>query len=138
MPGTSVTLREANADIDIAKASWAARFLSKVAPPPPPPTPNPHPRQNPDTPLIVNGMFGTKTVKAQQWIDFAGNEADCDGSFGPLSKVAMQKHLGVTPDGVIGPVTVEALQRHVGSRPDGMWGPFTTEALQKALNADTY
>lgn len=33
VPGTNVTLRECNADIDIAKASWAAEFLP--APPPP-------------------------------------------------------------------------------------------------------
>jgi hypothetical protein len=36
VPGTNVTLRECNADIDIAQASWAAQFLPKPPPPPPP------------------------------------------------------------------------------------------------------
>ncbi len=37
IPGTSVTLQQCNADIDVAQASWAAQFLPKPPPPPPPP-----------------------------------------------------------------------------------------------------
>jgi hypothetical protein len=36
VPGTNVTLKQCNADIDVAQASWANQFL-----PPPPPAPDP-------------------------------------------------------------------------------------------------
>jgi hypothetical protein len=42
VPGTNVTLRQANADIDVAKASWANQFLPKPTPPPVPAGPYPH------------------------------------------------------------------------------------------------
>ena len=61
-----------------------------------------------------------------------------DGKFGPLTKKALQRALGVTADGIIGPQTVRALQRHVGAAVDGQWGPDTTRHLQTALNADRF
>jgi peptidoglycan hydrolase-like protein with peptidoglycan-binding domain len=36
-----------------------------------------------------------------------------DGSFGPITKEALQRYLHVTADGIIGPVTVKALQAQV-------------------------
>ena len=57
-----------------------------------------------------------------------------DGDFGPLTKKALQRALGVTADGSIGPITIKALQRHVGASVDGSWGPLTTKALQRHLH----
>ena len=56
-----------------------------------------------------------------------------DGDFGPLTKKALQRALGVAADGSVGPITVGALQRHVGASADGSWGPLTTKALQRHL-----
>lgn len=107
-------------------------------PPPAPPTPVPPAHRNTFTPVRVDGIFGGQTVKAQQFVDFNGNLADCDGIFGPNSKKAMQAHLGVAQDGIIGPITVKALQRLIGAVPDGKWGPDTTRHLQSALNLGIY
>lgn len=63
----------------------------------------------------------------------APNGLVVDGSFGPLTKAALQRVLGVAADGIVGPVTVKALQRRLGVTADGIWGPITTRALQRRL-----
>ncbi len=50
IPGTNITLRACNADIDIAQQSWAAQFLPKPPPPPPPPA------------VITDGILVSKTM----------------------------------------------------------------------------
>lgn len=42
VPGTNITLRDCNADIDVAKDSFANQFLMNPPPPPPPPPPVPN------------------------------------------------------------------------------------------------
>jgi hypothetical protein len=107
-------------------------------PVPPRPAPVPAGRRNIYTPVTEDGIFGSATCAAQQFVDFNGNIADVDGIFGPASKVAMQKYLAVQPSGVMDVITVRALQLRVGVKQDGMWGPVTTLGLQKALNAGLY
>jgi len=139
VPGTSVTLQQAQADIDVGRRSWTDLFVPAApAPQPPPPAPVPPAKRNIYTPLAVDGVFGPLSTKAEQFVSFAGNTADCDGVFGPVSRKSMQAHLGVVADGIIGPVTVKALQARVGAVEDGNWGAQTTMALQRALNAGTY
>lgn len=80
--------------------------------------------------LAVDGVFGPLTKRALQ--RHLGVTAD--GVFGPVTKCALQRHLEVRTDGVIGPITVRALQREIGARVDGQWGPETTRCLQRYLN----
>ena len=47
---------------------------------------------NPFCPLDVNGEFGAQTIEALQW----KLGVDQDGGFGPNTKMALQRHLGVT------------------------------------------
>ena len=61
-----------------------------------------------------------------------------DGKFGPASKKAMQKWLGVKQDGVIGKATTKALQKKVGANVDGVWGAKTTKKLQIYLTKMGY
>jgi len=103
------------------------------------PVPQPVPqvppaRRNIFTPVVEDGVFGSKTCSALQFVVFNGNIADVDGWFGPLTKVALQKHLSVQPDGVIGPRTIRAIQQRCGVPQDGVWGPLTTKGLQVELN----
>jgi len=48
---------------------------------------------------------------------------EVDGDFGPQTKKALQRALGVTVDGDVGPQTIMALQVRVGADPDGELGP---------------
>lgn len=57
-----------------------------------------------------------------------------DGKFGPETKKALQRYLGVKADGIIGRITVKALQKRLGVKQDGVWGSKTTKALQRKLN----
>ena len=63
---------------------------------------------------------------------------DVDGAFGPISKMALQRHLGVAANGVVGPDTIKALQRHVGVSQSGVCGAETTKGVQRTLNAHTF
>lgn len=105
--------------------------------PTPPPTP-PQPRSR----LVVDGVFGSGTIKALQTVlkSLKLYRDNIDGIFGPVTRVALQQLLRVKPDGVVGPVTVKALQvrlrNHKFSCPaNGVWDKATTRALQSALNA---
>lgn len=115
-------------------------FFAEAGPPPAPAPPSqvPPSRRNTFTPIAVDGNFGPASVKALQFVIFAGNSAECDGDFGPLSKRALQWYLHVPVDGIVGPITVRALQAAVGAAQDGDWGPQTTRALQSALNRGTF
>lgn len=84
--------------------------------------------------LEVDGDFGPLTRKALQ----RALGVDDDGDIGPITKKALQRRVGVEDDGDIGPDTKRALQRRVGATVDGAWGPETTKALQRALNAGTF
>lgn len=122
---------------------WTAGAPATPPQPAPQPTPQPSPnippaKRNIFTPIAVDGAFGLHSIKAEQFVSYNGNQADCDGVFGLGSKKSMQGHLGVKQDGVIGPVTIKVLQRRVGAAQDGQWGTLTTEALQRALNQGTY
>lgn len=57
-----------------------------------------------------------------------------DGVFGPATKKALQKELGVTVDGNFGPKSIRALQKRIGAKVDGQFGPQTTRKLQEYLN----
>jgi len=50
VPGTNVTLRACNADIDIAQQGWASQFLPKPPPPPQPPA------------VITDGILVSRTM----------------------------------------------------------------------------
>jgi peptidoglycan hydrolase-like protein with peptidoglycan-binding domain len=87
----------------------------------------------------VDGEFGPATCAAmQRALNKHGAKLSVDGSFGSLTKKALQGYLKVTADGVVGPNTVKALQKKVGSGVDGKWGADTTRHLQTALNAGTF
>jgi hypothetical protein len=110
------------------------------------PRPDHAPDGNPYTPLVVDGDFGPRTIRALQWSlnhTGAAPPLNVDGDFGRRSRQALQARLNhvagpVAIDDQIGPATVRALQRHVGSPQDGVWGSVTTGALQRALNAGTF
>ena len=56
-----------------------------------------------------------------------------DGQFGIMTKMRLQRWLGVTEDAEIGKNTIKALQKKVGANVDGEWGRATTRALQSYL-----
>jgi hypothetical protein len=125
-------------DEDVLVVPFALWYPGAAAPAPAPSPGVPAARRNVYTPLAVDGNFGPASTRAEQFVSFGGDTADCDGIFGFLSRKSMQAHLGVTQDGIIGPVTVKALQKRVGAAQDGDWGPATTARLQDALNKGTY
>ena len=92
------------------------------------------PDRNPYTPVAEDGVFGTNTIQATQFV----SGVTPDGVWGTQSTAALQQYLGVPVDGVLGPQTVEALQAAVGADVDGVWGAMTTKALQCALNNGTF
>jgi hypothetical protein len=119
VPGTHVTLAQANADIDIAKSAWAAEFFHGVHPPVPVPTPAP------GLPYYKNGtrvlqyltgkpaatwMRGTDVLAIQKHIK-APAEPDswCDGIYGAstaerVSWYEGEHHLSQeVPYGIVGP-----------------------------------
>jgi hypothetical protein len=65
VPGTSVTLRECNADIDVGKTAFTDQFLPSVKPPPPAPT-----NQNP-APCEGAWRWVVQTGNKQSLIQFA-------------------------------------------------------------------
>lgn len=146
VPGTSVRLVQAQADIDVAKAAWAAHFLPGAPPPPPPPPPPP----SAAWPVTAEGAHGNR-VRVLQYLLWAhGETLLIDGMFGPLTKHAVeawQKARHLTADGIAGPETwptltpastgqgatgdvVRAIQIVVGAADDGIFGPQTKAALE--------
>lgn len=84
--------------------------------------------------VSVGGDFGPQTKMALQ----RALGVSADGDIGPVTIKALQVRVGTTSDGELGPQTIRALQRRVGAEPDGEWGPATTRALQNAINAGTF
>jgi hypothetical protein len=140
VPGTSVMLAQCNADIDVAKAEWAARFMPGLPVPPPAPA---------AWPVTEEGNSG-KRVRVLQYLLRAHGEAlVTDSVFGPLTKHAVkawQRARHLTVDGIAGPQTwptltpataqgahgdvVRAVQIAVGAADDGIFGLKTKAALE--------
>lgn len=137
VPGTSVTLAQASADIDVAKFAWAAQFLPAA------------PLAPAAWPVTAEGSAGDRVRVLQYLLRAHGEILFADGRFGPLTKLAVEawqraRHLSV--DGVAGPQTwptltpvtrqgatgdvVRAIQRVTGSTVDGIFGPRTKAALE--------
>jgi hypothetical protein len=100
---------------------WRAQHI-------PPPSPNPH------LPLVVEGVFGPRTVAAMQW---TMSVAD-DGIFGVQTKRALQPRLAVEQDGVIGQLAIRALQLRIRAKVDAVWGEETSRRLQESLNSGRF
>lgn len=84
--------------------------------------------------LAVDGDFGPATKRALQ----RALGVTADGDFGPVSTRALQAFLGITQDGDWGRQTSSALQSFLGVTVDGDFGPASTRALQERLNAGTF
>jgi peptidoglycan hydrolase-like protein with peptidoglycan-binding domain len=81
--------------------------------------------------LVVDGIVGPRTLAVLNAGPASG--LSVDGSFGPSTKKALQRALGVADDGSFGPASTKALQAFLGTAQDGSWGPATTKALQTYL-----
>jgi hypothetical protein len=114
VPGTSVTLRYAEADIDVAKATWANGFLPGA------PKPAPNPAPTPGLPVYADGSRVLEYLvgkPAATWM--RGTDV-----------LALQKFLGsLGSDGIYGPLTAERVSWYEGIRgipqekPYGIAGP---------------
>lgn len=111
-----------------------------AAPAKPVPAPPVRPTTIPGQYLSADGILDVATLKVFQKA-WGLSKADCDGSFGPQTRRALQRWVGVKPDGMIGPATRRALRRRVylaassapwpgmSPRPDA-----TTRAIEVYLN----
>lgn len=63
-------------------------------------------------PLVVDGVVGKNTYRALQRVLNQKNKAGLteEGLFGPQTKKALQRYVGVTVDGIVGKATVRAMQ----------------------------
>jgi beta-N-acetylhexosaminidase len=71
------------------------------------------------------------TVKAQYGL--LAPRLPVTGTFGPLTKRALQRWLGIPQTGIFDAATIRALQARVGAPVVGVWGPRSTAALQSYL-----
>ncbi|MBC9821138.1 glycoside hydrolase family 3 N-terminal domain-containing protein [Terrabacter sp. MAHUQ-38] len=71
------------------------------------------------------------TVKAQYGLLSA--RLPITGYFGPLTKTALQRWLGITPTGIFDSATIRALQARIGAPAVGVWGPRSMAAMQSYL-----
>ena len=91
---------------------------------------------NTETPVAVDGVFGSETVRAVQF----GLGVETTGVEGPYTTSHFETFLGVpvTAGDVLSEGAVKALQTRLGGLTvDGDMGPLTVTALQNALNAGT-
>jgi hypothetical protein len=106
---------------------------------------------NPFTLLIVNGSFGSGTVKALQWKlnNEGGFGLTIDGIYGPITESANAFHCGAPENGTLYPgnevaeqSVMDFQQRIIDSgfplKTDGFWGNLTTEGLQLSLNSTRF
>jgi peptidoglycan hydrolase-like protein with peptidoglycan-binding domain len=102
--------------------------------------PKPAPAHTDGGKIAVDGIFGTGTIGAIQYVLRTHRlyHDAIDGIFGPHTRTALQMYLKVAHDGVIGPKTVTALQHHVHALATGTWDKSTTRAIQTALNAGRF
>lgn len=102
---------------------------------------------NPHTPLRVDGVWGSSTTRALQYVLKVKYNAwglngplVVDGVIGRNTYRALQRLLnqeikaGLAEDGIFGKATKRALQRYVGSSVDGIVGPATVKAMQNKIN----
>ena len=131
-----------------------AVFKDAKPTPTPTPKPTPQPTPKPTDKLVVDGVFGTASIKkAQQYFGtpvdgviggqlkklatkYPGINADCItwGGGGSTFIKAMQKKFGLIEDGIIGTTTIKALQQYLKVKADGVWGKATSRAFQLFLN----
>ncbi|WP_157623388.1 glycoside hydrolase family 3 N-terminal domain-containing protein [Terrabacter sp. Root85] len=71
------------------------------------------------------------TVKAQYGL--LAPRLPVTGYFGPLTKTALQRWLGISQTGVFDGATIRALQVRIGAPVVGVWGPHSMAALQSYL-----
>jgi beta-N-acetylhexosaminidase len=71
------------------------------------------------------------TVKAQYGL--LAPRLPVTGYFGPLTKTALQRWLGVAQTGVFDSATIRALQARTGAPVDGVWGARSVASLQSYL-----
>ena len=71
------------------------------------------------------------TVKAQYGL--LAPRLPVTGYFGPLTKTALQRWLGVAQTGVFDTATIRALQARTGAPVDGVWGARSVASLQSYL-----
>lgn len=115
VPGTTVTLAQCNADINVASSAWLAEVTGSIPAPAPAPSPAPSNWQEAmmqQLPEVSQGATGAYVRSVQGLCTARGHTATVDGVFGPLTKAAVEAvqagaHIGV--DGVVGPQTWPAL-----------------------------
>jgi beta-N-acetylhexosaminidase len=71
------------------------------------------------------------TVKAQYGL--LAPRLPVTGYFGPLTKIALQRWLGISQTGVFDSATIRALQARIGAAVVGIWGPRSMAAMQSYL-----
>lgn len=107
VPGTGVTLAQANADIDVATGAWAAHFTGTSIKAPAGPAGSEY--TVPALSEVAEGSADAAMVRTVQGLAVArGRAIAVDGDFGPLTKAAVeavQSAAKVSVDGVVGPQT---------------------------------
>jgi beta-N-acetylhexosaminidase len=71
------------------------------------------------------------TVKAQYGL--LAPRLPVTGYFGPLTKTALQRWLGIAQTGAFDSATIRALQARIGAAVVGVWGPRSMAAMQRYL-----
>ncbi len=71
------------------------------------------------------------TVKAQYGL--LAPRLPVTGYFGPLTKAALQRWLGISQTSVFDSATIRALQARIGAAVVGVWGPRSMAAMQRYL-----
>ncbi|WP_020144365.1 glycoside hydrolase family 3 N-terminal domain-containing protein [Terracoccus sp. 273MFTsu3.1] len=80
---------------------------------------------------VQTAVMRVLTVKAQYGL--LAPRLPVTGYFGPLTKTALQRWLGIAQTGVFDSATIRALQARVGAPVVGVWGPRSMAALQGYL-----
>ena len=86
--------------------------------------------------FVAGALFATwgvhvPTVKAHYGL--LSPRLPVAGSFGALTKTALQRWLGITQTGVFDSATIRSLQARIGAPVVGVWGPRSMAAMQSYL-----
>lgn len=106
VPGTTVTLAAANADIDVAKYDWAAQYIPGS--PAPPTVPLWQENMMQALPELAEGATGDGVRTVQGLCCARGHTLTIDGVYGPLTKAAVQAVQttgNISADGICGQQT---------------------------------